>query len=95
MIRLPYGYAIDINDGGGYQFGLLKKTIDKKGVEKEYIYNPIYPSSIERCIQNLYDIKKQEFVKNNDITIKEYIEKIEQLNKEFKEILKNTLKENL
>ena len=72
MIRLPYGYAIDINDGGGYQFGLLKKTID-----------------------NLYDIKKQEFVKNNDITIKEYIDKIEQLNKEFKEILKNTLKENL
>ena len=95
MIRLPYGYAIDINDGGGYQFGLLKTMIDKKGVEKEYIYNPIYPSSIERCIQNLYNIKKQEFVKNNDITIKEYIDKIEQLNKEFKEILKNTLKENL
>ena len=30
MIRLPYGYAIDINDGGGYQFGLLKTMINKK-----------------------------------------------------------------
>ena len=95
MIRLPYGYGIDINDGGGYQFGIIKTQIDKNGNEKEYLYQAIYPSTVEGCIQALYKIKKEEFIKNNDITLTQYIEKIEQLNKEFKEILKNTLKENL
>lgn len=95
MIKLPYGYGIDINDGGGYQFGIIKTQTDKNGKEKEYLYQVIYPSSVEGCIQALYNIKKEEFIKNNDISIKEYISFIENLNKEFKEILKNTLKENL
>lgn len=96
MIRLPYGYGIDINNGGGYVFGLIKKQKDKKtNVETEYIYAPVFPSTVESGVNMLYDIKKREIISNNDLTITDYINAINELNSEFKQILKETLKERI
>ena len=86
MIKLPYGYAIDTSEYGGYIFGKLFKTKvkTKNGfVIKEIISKPIYPATIEDCLLRLFQILESKKINTEDLSLESYLEKIKKIQQEF------------
>lgn len=86
MIKLINNWELDTN-GTGYVVQLNSGKKDKYG---RYIYTKtLYPSTIINALKTVRNELLKDYVKENDVTMSDLIDKIDSLNKEFEQLLTN------
>jgi hypothetical protein len=95
MIKLDDKYAISATEYC-YTLGIIAKQKDREtGEEREYISQPIYPTTIEGCISSYLKIKQLELVRTKDMTLPELLTEFQKLTKETEAMLKKHIKEKI
>lgn len=87
-----FDYVIDADDRQ-YIVGKERVRKDKDGNEEKYIYMPKYCSTLAQACGAVYKQKAKELVSGEDMTLAQAIKKIESLENEFEEFIKNQTKE--
>lgn len=87
MIRL-FDYVIDA-DNNCYIVGKERVRKNKDGEEEKYIFMPKYYGSLAQACGAIYKQKAKELVSSGDMTLAQAIKRIEALENEFEEYVKN------
>lgn len=90
MIKLINKWELD-SDGTGYVVRLNSGKLDKDG-NAIYIKQK-YPSTIKDGLKIVRREILKDFIKENDTTMIGLIDEIENLNRQFEELLKESIKE--
>lgn len=87
MIRL-FDYVID-SDDRQYIVGKERVRKDKDGNEEKYIFMPKYYHTLAQACGAIYKRRAKELVSGENMTLAQAIKKIEELENEFEEFVKN------
>lgn len=85
-------YIIEANSEGGYMVSEIK--INNKNGE-EYKANTCYPNTIKGCINKILNWEFGKTIKKNDYTLKEALEKLEEIHNKLFNFYEQNIKEEI
>ncbi|MBO5712543.1 MAG: hypothetical protein J6R47_06855 [Acholeplasmatales bacterium] len=87
-------YLIKPNAEGGFILGRnLRKVLDKNGKETETMTNICYPSTLKACLTKISSLEFAKAIENEDLTLNEAIDRLDQINADIKKSLNGLIRE--